>query len=59
VPGPTRAPTTRRLTVTTAGDRHDLEALQLEIRRLARAHGVEVTEVRIERVEPRRRRRSR
>jgi hypothetical protein len=59
MPRPPRAPATRRLTVTTAGDRHDLEALQLEIRRLARVHGVEVTEVRIERVEPRRRRRSR
>jgi hypothetical protein len=54
VPGPKRAPTTRRLTLTTTGDRHEIEALQLEIRRLARAHGVEVTDLRIERVEQRR-----
>jgi len=41
----------RRLSIRAAGDRGDLEALQLEIRRLARAHGVEIDEVRIERVE--------
>ena len=45
----------RKLTVRSRGDRGDLEMLQLEIRRLARAHGVEVTGVRIERVERRRR----
>jgi hypothetical protein len=44
----------RRLTVRSRGDRGDLEMLQLEIRRLARAHGVEVTGIRIERVERRR-----
>jgi hypothetical protein len=49
------ASTERRLTVRSRGDRADLEMLQLEIRRLARAHGVEVTAVRIERVERRRR----
>jgi hypothetical protein len=54
VPRPKRAPPTRRLTLTTAGDRHELEALQLEIRRLARAHGIEVTDLRVERIEPRR-----
>jgi hypothetical protein len=42
---------TRRLTLTSSGDRGALEVLQLEIRRLARAHGLEVTDVRIERVE--------
>jgi hypothetical protein len=45
------APPGRRLSIRAAGDRGDLEALQLEIRRLARAHGVEIDEVRIERVE--------
>jgi hypothetical protein len=45
----------RRLTIRSRGDRGDLEMLQLEIRRLARAHGVEVTGVRIQRVEQRRR----
>jgi hypothetical protein len=49
------ASTERRLTLRSRGDRGDLELLQLEIRRLARAHGVEVTGVRIERVERRRR----
>jgi hypothetical protein len=54
-----RPSSTRRLTLTSSGDRNDLEALQLEIRRLAREHGVEVSEVRIDRVErrPARRRR--
>lgn len=50
--------TGRRLSIRAAGDRGDLEALQLEIRRLARAHGVEIDEVRIERVERARRHRS-
>jgi hypothetical protein len=45
----------RRLAITSSGDRNELEALQLEIRRLAREHGIEVTDIRIERVEPRRR----
>jgi len=45
----------RRLAITSSGDRNALEALQLEIRRLAREHGIEVTDIRIERVEPRRR----
>jgi hypothetical protein len=49
------ASTERKLTLRSRGDRGDLEALQLEIRRLARAHGVEVMGVRIERVERRRR----
>jgi hypothetical protein len=49
----------RRLSIRAAGDRGDLEALQLEIRRLARAHGVEIDEVRIERVERARARPSR
>ena len=31
--------------------RHVVEALQLEIRRLARRHGVEITELRIETVD--------
>jgi hypothetical protein len=59
VPSPKRTATTRRLTLTTTGDRHELEALQLEIRRLARAHGMEVTDLRIERIERRRPTRSR
>jgi hypothetical protein len=37
----------RRFEITSAADRHTLEALQLEIRRLAREHGYEVTDVRI------------
>ena len=59
-PGMAPASTTsRRLSLRATGDRGDLEALQLEIRRLARAHGVEVTGVRIERVERARPSRSR
>jgi hypothetical protein len=54
VPAPKRVPPTRRLSLTTTGDRHELEALQLEIRRLARAHGIEVTDLRIARMERRR-----
>jgi ABC-type uncharacterized transport system substrate-binding protein len=41
----------RRIQITSAADRHALEALQLEIRRLAREHGYEVTDVRITDVE--------
>jgi len=41
----------RRIQITSAADRHALEALQLEIRRLAREHGYEVTDVRIANVE--------
>jgi hypothetical protein len=37
----------RRIQITSTADRHTLEALQLEIRRLAREHGYEVTDVRI------------
>lgn len=32
-------------------DRHTVEALRLEIRRLAKRYGVEITEFRIEKVE--------
>jgi hypothetical protein len=39
----------RAITVRAVGDRGDLEAFQLEIRRLAREHGFEVVDVRIER----------
>jgi cupin superfamily acireductone dioxygenase involved in methionine salvage len=46
---PTRS--VRRIQITSAADRHTLEALQLEIRRLAREHGYEVTDVRITDVE--------
>jgi hypothetical protein len=53
---PTRTQTPRRLEITSAADRHALEALQLEIRRLAREHGFEVTEVRIADAEDDRRR---
>jgi hypothetical protein len=53
------APTSdRRLSIVSTGDRGDLEALRLEIERLARAHGVEVSDVRIERVARPRARRS-
>jgi len=51
-----------RFELTAAADRHALEALQLEIRRLARRHGLEVTDVRITDDDgplPRRRRRRR
>jgi hypothetical protein len=53
-----------RFELTAAADRHALEALQLEIRRLARRHGFEVTDVRITDVDdsgplPQRRRRRR
>ena len=50
---------TRRLRLTSSGDRNELEALQLEIRRLAREHGVDVSDLRIDQVErrPTRRRR--
>jgi hypothetical protein len=43
-----RRPTPRRLTLTATGDRNDAEALQLEIRRLARQHGIELSDIRIE-----------
>jgi hypothetical protein len=60
VTAPPRA-TTRRLIVTALGDRNDAEALQLEIRRLAREHGIELADIRIEHLarplrRPRRRR---
>lgn len=56
-----RAPTPRRLTLTAIGDRNDAEALQLEIRRLAREHGIELADIRIEHLAraPRRARRRR
>jgi hypothetical protein len=41
----------RRVEITSTADRHTLEALQLEIRRLAREYGFEVTDVRIGDVE--------
>jgi hypothetical protein len=41
----------RQIEITSSADRHTLEALQLEIRRLAREHGFEVTDVRIADVE--------
>jgi hypothetical protein len=47
------------VTVRSVGDRGAMESLQLEIRRLARTLGVEITDVRIERVERRRPARSR
>lgn len=40
-----------RLEITGSLDRHAAEALQLEVRRLARRYGVEVRSVRIEREE--------
>jgi hypothetical protein len=46
---PTRrdARSTQHLEIVAGGDRQDMEALQLEIRRLAREHGVEVESVEI------------
>jgi ABC-type uncharacterized transport system substrate-binding protein len=56
---PRRAPPTiRRIEITSAADRHTLEALQLEIRRLARQHGLDVIDVQITDVEDGRRPRS-
>ena len=43
------------LEIVADGDRRELEALQLEIRRLAREHGVEVVRVDIAPAAPRRR----
>jgi hypothetical protein len=43
--------TVRRFQITSAADRHALEAFQLELRRLAREHGYEVIDVRIADVE--------
>jgi hypothetical protein len=43
-----------RLEIIADGDRAGLEALQLEIRRLAREHGVEIVDVEIMPVSPRR-----
>jgi hypothetical protein len=43
------------LEIVADGDRQELEALQLEIRRLAREHGVEVVRVDIAPARPRRR----
>jgi hypothetical protein len=40
-----------RVEITSTADRHTLEALQLEIRRLARQYGFEVTDVQIGDVE--------
>ncbi len=37
----------RHLEIVADGDRQELEALQLEIRRLAREHGVEIVRVEI------------
>lgn len=39
----------QRIEVTAELDRHAAEALTLEVRRLARRHGVDIKEVRIER----------
>jgi hypothetical protein len=40
-----------RLEISGRMDRHAAEALQLELRRLAKRHGVDITEVRIDRPE--------
>jgi len=44
---PPREDTAQHLEIVADGDRQELEALQLEIRRLAREHGVEVVRVEI------------
>jgi hypothetical protein len=41
----------RRIEITGTLDRHALEALQLEIRRLAKLHGVEITGLQVKRME--------
>ena len=46
---------TQHLEIVAGGDRHEMEALQLEIRRLAREHGVEIVSVEIAPVAKRRR----
>jgi hypothetical protein len=40
-----------RIEITGTLDRHALEALQLEIRRLAKIHGVEIKGLQVERTE--------
>jgi hypothetical protein len=40
-----------RIEITGTLDRHALEALQLEIRRLAKLHGIEITGLQVERKE--------
>jgi hypothetical protein len=45
---------TTRLDIVVGGDRHAMEALELEIRRLARAHGVEIVDVKVTPIERRR-----
>jgi hypothetical protein len=52
------ARSTRRIEITSTADRHMLEAFQLEVRRLAREHGFEVTHVRIAEAEDQRPRRT-
>ena len=42
------------LEIVADGDRQELEALQLEVRRLAREHGVEIVRVEIAPAPPRR-----
>ena len=42
--------TVRRFEVTGDLDRHAVEALQLELRRLAKRHGVEIKVLRIEKI---------
>ncbi|HTO12925.1 MAG TPA: hypothetical protein VMQ51_15230 [Candidatus Binatia bacterium] len=49
-----REETTQHLEIVAGGDRQDMEALQLEIRRLAREHGVEIVSVEIVPAAPRR-----
>jgi hypothetical protein len=45
---------TQHIQIVAGGDRHDMEALQLEIRRLAREHGVEIVSLEIAPLAPRR-----
>ncbi len=46
-----RAEAVRRLEIIGTLDRHAVEALRLEIRRLSKRYGVDIKEFRIERVE--------
>jgi len=46
-----RAETVYRIEITGNLDRHAVEALQLELRRLAKRTGVDIQELRVERVE--------
>ena len=51
--GKDRVEAVHRIRITGTLDRHALEALQLEIRRLARLHGIQIQGIQVERTEKR------